>query len=217
MLRRSIAAAIIAIVVSSCGLEVRGRVDERQGGPEATRGSDGGSSPQVDGGAGRVNAAAQPDGGPVINAGNPCADVQANIRICVAGGSGVCSGGTPMMERECPPMSACSGGHCQPPSGAKTCAQVTDCTAPQVCILFVVSAALSGRCSDPMPRATTAATKTCATNAECTTGICSVDGEDAAHVKCLSPCGSCGGDCHAIGSPAAIEGVPVSGLRACYN
>src|SRR5260370_14893656 len=65
----------------------------------------------------------------------------------------VLSGGTwqAVLDRTCPMGSTCSGGHCQPPTGAPQCTHNGDCVTSnnQVCDEYVVGSSLVGYCSAP--------------------------------------------------------------------
>jgi len=231
--RALLACASIAVVLyaASCGLDAvgtgpAGDIAGQGGGDasgflpdgapivpggDASGGSD--AMPGVDGG-GNGDAS---DGGSG-DAGGPCANAAIGTRVCVtATASGTCGTDGGLVDRTCPPGVPCIGAHCTPPADAGSCSDQGDCSGGTFCDFFVVDGGVVTRCVAPMPGATGGLRAICTASSQCKSGFCSVDGEDGSHVQCLSPCGSCGGDCHPIGTPTTIEGAALTGFNGCYN
>ncbi|MDB4970108.1 MAG: hypothetical protein JWN44_5797 [Myxococcales bacterium] len=160
----------------------------------------------------------------------PGADLAMTVETCTAAGMRVCTdashsavctavAASPMLDRTCPPTSSCSGGHCQPPTGAVTCKKPSDCSNADVCTPFVIAGAVDTRCAPPLPGATGGAGTGCTTvgfDAKCRSGYCArANGNNV----CETPCSNqndCGGtNCDA--ATVVVEGANTTALKSCGN
>lgn len=149
-------------------------------------------------------------------------------RLCVdATHSGACHAGAAVVDRDCPPTSTCTSGHCAPPAGARPCSRAADCMSGEVCDEYVAGAGVSGFCTPAISGAVGGAAAPCTApgwDNGCKTGLCAADAKDGTVHACLYPCkgdGDCGGNgakCQGvIGEPGTIEGAPAGGLKFCTN
>jgi|SRR5215831_7182946 len=141
-------------------------------------------------------------------------------RVCAGGGaSGTCDDtGNIVIDRTCPPGSACAAGYCQPPTGGQPCLSIEDCNGGAVCDLYVVAGSIVGRCTSPAPGGGLFAP--CTMDSQCQTLICA---NHNGVRECLFPCtanSQCAlvnGTCVGVQSPLALEGVPTTGTRFCVR
>ena len=160
----------------------------------------------------------------LASGGGSCA--AAGARSCSdATHSAVCAavGGTPVVDRACPPSSTCAGGHCQPPTGAAICHKPADCSGGTVCTPFVSGGTLATYCAPALPGASGGTYASCnlpGPDASCKSGYCVTDGANGSLHFCLAPCAGAnqcpgGNSCDPVAAPATIEGAPTSGLSVC--